>query len=478
MRKQIARFLVSLAFVGLVVVAYRHVLVVNPTTVALTLLLGVLAVSAAWGLWPAVVLSFVAALAFNFFFLPPLGTLTIADTQNWVALFAFLVTAVVASQLSDRVRRQALEARERQGEVEKLYEFTQQLLVTENVVELLNSIPRHIADIFGLIAAAIYLAGRDQLYRSGSDVAALNLDELKNAGARGEPIIDLESGVCLVPLRMGVKAVGTLGIAAVGVVPSRETLEAIGNLVAISIERAAAVEKLGRAEAARQSERLRTALLDSVTHDFRTPLTSIKASVTSLLSGFESGQAERKELLTVIDEETDRLNRLVGEAIEMASLDAHEVRLNIEPHQISEAIEDALEESRQTLRDHKVEVRLPQALPAAMMDPARISEVLRHLLENAAKYSPAGSPIFISSETKGDRLITSVADRGSGIDDLERSMIFDKFYRGQGQRYRVQGTGMGLAIVKAIMEAHGGRIDVTSQLGQGSVFSFGLPLAK
>src|SRR5262245_31626109 len=236
MRKQIARFLVSLAFVGLVVVAYRHILAVNPTTVALTLLLGVLAVSAAWGLWHAVVLSFMAALAFNFFFLPPLGTFTIADTQNWVALFAFLVTAVVASQLSDRVRRQAQEASDRQREVEKLYEFSQQLLVTENVVELLNAIPRYIADVFGLTAAAIYLAGRDQVYRSGGEVAALSLDELKGAAARGELIASAERGVYLVPVRMGVKLVGTLGVVAANA-PARETLEAVGSLVAISIER-------------------------------------------------------------------------------------------------------------------------------------------------------------------------------------------------------------------------------------------------
>jgi two-component system sensor histidine kinase KdpD len=161
----------------------------------------------------------------------------------------------------------------------------------------------------------------------------------------------------------------------------------------------------------------------------------------------------------------------------MAQLDAKEVTLDLGPHQISEAIDAALADAKQGLGDHPVEVRLPEHLPAAVMDVAWIKKVLQHLLENAAKYSPPGSPIFVSSETRNSRLVTSVADRGAGIDDLERSMIFDKFYRGQSQRYRVQGTGMGLAIVKAIVEAHGGRIDVTSQLGHGSVFSFGLPVA-
>jgi two-component system sensor histidine kinase KdpD len=246
----------------------------------------------------------------------------------------------------------------------------------------------------------------------------------------------------------------------------------------VAVERAGAVEKLSRTEAARESERLRSALLDSVTHEFRTPLTSIKASVSSLLSQAQLAPEERQELLTVIDEESDRLNRLVGEAVEMAQLDAKEVKLELRPHTIQEVIDEALDESQQVVARNPVEIRLPEQLPAAVMDAAWITKVLRHLLENAVKYSQPGSPIFISSEVKNDRLITSVADRGSGIDDLERSLIFDKFYRGQSQRYRVQGTGMGLAIVKAIVEAHGGRISVTSQLGHGSVFSFGLPLAK
>jgi two-component system sensor histidine kinase KdpD len=275
---------------------------------------------------------------------------------------------------------------------------------------------------------------------------------------------------------MGIRTIGVLALEERGT--SQETLEALGGLIAVAVERAGAVEKLSRTEAARESERLRSALLDSVTHEFRTPLTSIKASVSSLLSQAQLAPEERQELLTVIDEESDRLNRLVGEAVEMAQLDAKEVKLELRPHTIQEVIDEALDESQQVVARNPVEIRLPEQLPAAVMDAAWITKVLRHLLENAVKYSQPGSPIFISSEVKNDRLITSVADRGSGIDDLERSLIFDKFYRGQSQRYRVQGTGMGLAIVKAIVEAHGGRISVTSQLGHGSVFSFGLPLAK
>jgi len=474
--RQILQFVATILIVAVLVIVYKRVMHVNPTTVALTFLLGVLIVSANWGLTVAVFMSFVAALAFNFFFLPPIGTFTIADTQNWVALFAFLFTAVVASNLSERVRREARAADARRHEVERLYSFSQALLVSENVVELVNAIPSHLASAFGTGVAAIYIIDRDKVYRSVGEDGGVTKEDLKIAAARSELVIDQKRGLSFVPIRMGVRTLGILCLG--GTALSQETLDAVGSLVAVAIERAAAVEHLMRTEAARESERLRSALLDSVTHDFRTPLTSIKASVSSLLSEGQLAPEQRQELLTVIDEESDRLNRLVGEAVEMAQLDAHEVKLELGPNSIPEVIDAALAESSQVLQENPVEVRLPEQLPTAMFDVTWITKVLRHLLENAVKYSQPGSPIFISAEVKGDRLITNVADRGSGIDDLERSLIFDKFYRGQSQRYRIQGTGMGLAIVKAIVEAHGGRISVTSQLGQGSVFSFGLPIAK
>ncbi len=463
------------AVLVLMVFVYVKLLHVNPTTVAVSFLLMILSVAAAWGLRYALPLSVLAALCFNFFFLPPVGTLTIADTQNWVALFAFFFAAVVASNLSDRARRQTEEAHRRRRDVERLYFFSQQLMVADNVLALLKAVPRYVTEIFGVEHAAIYVPMRDQAYRSDPERLVIPLEALRDATARGEIMIDVPRRLAVSPLRMGIRSVGAVGIA--GELPTRETLEALGSMIATAVERARAVEDLTHTEANQESERLRSALLDSVTHEFRTPLTAIKASVTTLRSEAPLSGDEKQDLLAVIDEESDRLNRLVGEAVEMAQLDAKEVKLDLGPHQISEAIDAALVESKQALDGRPVEVRLPERLPAAVMDVSWIKKVLQHLLENAAKYSPPGSTIFVSSEAKNSRLITSVADRGSGIDDLERSMIFDKFYRGQSQRYRVQGTGMGLAIVKAIVEAHGGRIEVTSQLGQGSVFSFGLPLA-
>jgi two-component system sensor histidine kinase KdpD len=471
----LVRSLVCALLVSLIVLIYFKYVHVNPTTVALSFLLAILVVAAAWGLMYAVAMSIMAALCFNFFFLPPIGKFTIADSQNWVALAAFLFTSILASQLSERVQRQAREATLRRKEVERLYMLSQQLLITDNIVELLKSIPLYIVETFGVQHAALHITDKDKIYRSGAETDRLPSEELRELSSKGEIYIDLRRRRSFVPVRMGVKRMGILAMA--GDVLSRETLEALGGLVAIAIERAGAVDTLMRNEASRESERLRSALLDSVTHEFRTPLTSIKASITSLRSGTKMKEEEHQELLAVIEEEADRLNRLVGEAVEMAQLDAHEVKLELGPHPIREAINAALEDSKNTLGEHPVEVRLADDLPPAVMDVSWIKKVLQHLLENAAKYSPDSAPIFVSSESRNGRLITSVADRGVGIDDLERSMIFDKFYRGQSQRYRVQGTGMGLAIVKAIVEAHGGRIEVTSQLGQGSVFSFGLPVA-
>jgi two-component system sensor histidine kinase KdpD len=466
-------YAVAMGTIAIVVIAYRRLPNVNPTTVALTFLLVVLLLASRWGLPVAITTAVVATLAFNYFFLPPVHTFTITESQNWIALLAFLASAIVASRLSERARREALNATRRRKEVERLYSLSQQLLATDNVMELLNSIPHYVRDAFGLKAAAMFLPKRKEVYRTGADHPELSEEQLESVSGRGELVVDEEQQLCFVPLRIGVKPVGSLGLE--GAVLSRETLEAVGSLIAISIERAGAIETLTRAEAARESEKLRSALLDSVTHEFRTPLTSIKASVTTLLSTPQIDSEGQKELLTVIDEEADRLNRLVGEAAEMAQLDAQQVELRRETYTVRQVVEAALEKSKQVLAGREVKLQLPESLPSVRIDLERIAEVLVQLLENAAKYSPPGTPITISAEPDGKMMDISVADRGPGIDDMEQSLVFEKFYRGRDQRYRVQGTGMGLAIAKAIVEAHGGTIGVTSQLGSGSVFHFTVP---
>src|ERR1700735_4340689 len=459
-----------------ITIFYRKVLPVNATTVALTFLLAILAVSTFWGIAVSVFMSVAAMLAFNYYFLPPIGTLTIADPQNWVALFAFLVVSVLASQLSNRARKQSEDLSARRREVERLYSFSRGLLESGNVIQLLNRIPAQIVDTFEVGAAALFLADKQKLYRSGPVMWLLDLESLKAIVAREEPVIDVANSICFVPVRMGVRPIGSLGIS--GTILSRQTLEAIGTLIAVAMERARAVEQLGQTEAAREGERLRTALLDSVTHALRTPLTSIKASVTNLLSNPSLTGQQRQEMLVIINEESDRLNRLVGEAGEMARLDAGQVELHIESHPIEDVISAALSQCKLSLGGREVRVNVAPSLPHVRVDLGRAREALVHLVENANQYSPANQPITLTAEANPDFVVTSVADRGAGIDELEQSLIFEKFYRGKDQRYLVTGTGMGMPIAKAIIQAHGGSLSLTSQRGQGSVFSFTLPIDR
>ncbi len=474
--RHIVRFAGAAALVLVITAIYHRWLHVNPSTVGFTFLLSILLISASWGLRFAIFMAVLATMAYNYFFLPPLFQFTIADPQNWIALFTFLFTAIVASQLSERARREAIASHQRRREVERLYGFSQQLLVTENVFELLNFIPKYIVDAFAVTSAAMFMETRQEIYYFDDESRLLfPAEQLKAISVRGEPVLDREQGRCFMPLRMGVRSVGAIGLA--GCELSRETLEAIGSLTAIAIERAHTLEKLTKAEAARESDRLRSVLLDSVTHEFRTPLTAIKASAETLLSEVALEPSQRHDLLTVINEESDRLNRLVGEAAEVAQLDSHQLELHFEPHGMEEAVEAALSRTKQALQGHPLHLDIGQRLPFVRMDLDRITEVLVHLLDNAAKYSPPGSRIQVTAERRDTEVVASVADQGPGIDDFEQEMIFEKFYRGRDQRMMVQGTGMGLAIAKAIVELHGGRIGVTSQSGRGSVFHFSLPLA-
>lgn len=472
-RLQILKYLVVTALVGCIVFVYLRLIHVNPTTVALTFLLGILFVANRLGLRYAVYMSIIAALAFNFSFLPPIGKLTIADTQNWVALVAFLVAGVLASHLSERARREALIADQRRREVEQLYDFSQQLLTADRTSDLLNRAPGYISSSFHNETVCIYLRDGGRIYRSASETDGISGEELREAADRKETRCNPNRNICTAPLLLGLRSIGAIGIT--GNIPSRETIDALGSLIALAVERSVTADRLARTEASQESERLRTAILDSVTHELRTPLTAIMASITSLRSGVIQDAETREEMLAVIEEESTRLNHLISQAVEMAQLDAQHVKLELESRQLKDAVDQAVAECRGLLHAHRVEVNLPPELPPVRMDINWIRKVLHHLLENAAKYSEPGTPVFIGAEVRDSVVITSVADRGIGIDDLDKSLIFDKFYRGQGQRFRVQGTGMGLAIVKAIIEAHGGQVEVTSQRGLGSVFSFTLP---
>ncbi len=476
-RRRTMRSLLALLIVAGITLFFRDAIPrVNQTTVALSFLLAILAVSAAWGMAVSVLMSVAAILAFNYYFLPPVGTFTVADPQNWVALLAFLVTSITGSRLSSRIRREADIANRRRREIEHLYAFSQKLLGEGNVIQLMNAIPNHIVDAFETGAASLFLADKQKFYRSGYGTLQLEEEQLRIAYEREEPYVDTARGFCYGPVRLGMKSIGSFGIS--GAPLTRQTLEAVGTLLGIAIERARAIEQLSRTEADRQSERLKSALLDSITHNFRTPLTSIKASVTSLLSNHPPQGSQQRELLEIMNEECDRLNKLVEDASEMSQLEAGEIELALQPVPPRQLIEAALANCKTSLASRDVRIEVPEDLAPVRVDLARAKEVLVQLLENANLYSGKNAPIVVTAESNGNFISFSVADQGPGIDTIEQGLIFDKFYRGKDQRAVIQGTGMGLPISKAIVEAHGGSIGVTSQIHHGSVFTFTLPIAR
>ena len=454
---------------------FSRIFHVNQTTAALSFLLAILAVSAVWGMVVSVYMSVSAMLLFNFYFLPPVGTFTISDPQNWVALFAFLFTSIMGSQLSARIRKEADTAHGRRREVERLYEFSQKLLGAGNVIQLMNAIPNYIVECFEAGAAELFVPQKDKFYRSGYGAAQLDEEQMKAAYLRDETTTQTQRTLHFLPVRLGVKPIGSLGIS--GARLSRQTLDAIGSLVAIAIERARAIEQLSETEAERQGERLKSALLDSIAHDFRTPLTSIKAAITDLLSSQIAQNPQQQELLTIVNEECDRLNHLVEEAAEMAKLEGGEFELHFEAVPVATLVEISLQHLKKALGDRELTIKLADDLPPVRADLDRAKDILVQLIDNANLYSPKDKPIIISADQGGGFVTVSVGDSGPGIDSFEQGLIFDKFYRGRDQRYLVRGTGMGLPIAKAIATAHGGTINVTSQLGHGSVFSFTLPIA-
>jgi two-component system sensor histidine kinase KdpD len=472
--KILLRYLVLTAAALLVVVVFRRLFPANPTTVALAFLMLVLVTASRWRLAYSVYLSVLCTVLYNFFFLPPVGRLTIAEPNNWVALAAFLACSVLVSHLSEQEHQHAENAERGRREVERLYEFSQQLLLQENLRSVARTTPSVVAAVFGCRAVALYVREEDAAYYSDPRNELLPLVDLKLVASEGEAAVAVRDGVRVVPLALGMHSLGVLAFA--GGEYSTQVYEAIGSLVAIALERAVTVERSSRLEASRQSERLRTALLDSVTHDLRTPLTSIRAAATTLVSQHDLAEAERAELATVVDEESARLDRLIGQAVEMAQLDADAVQIKAQPQDVRELMEMAVEEMRTLLKDRSVEVEVASDVRRVPMDRALVHRVLRHLIENAVKYSPAGSPIQLSAVRDEYRLRMTVADRGPGVEPSEQPFVFDKFFRGRQQRGQAGGTGMGLAIVKAIVEAHGGGIELISEAGKGSKFAFWLPM--
>jgi len=465
----------SVALIFAATYGLLHLAPVNPMTVGFTFLLAILLVATKGGYIESFLASIVAMLCLNFYFLPPVGTFTIADPQNWVALFTFLVTSLTASQLSARVKRRAQEAEQRRAEVERLYALSRALLLIAPTQLVARQFAQQIAQVCDFTSVALYIKSSNELYVAGveeSVVAPL----LYDSALHSTQLADEERNLVSVPIRLGGEPIGSLAIP--GGAFSDAALQSLLNLLAIGLERAHAQKAVNQAEVARQSEELKSTLLDAIAHEFKTPLTSIKAASSELLSGAQGElPAQQQELLSIVDESADRLSRLVTEAIQLAKIEGGAFKLNLGVHFPRSLLSAAFRQMKSMLEGRAVEIQAPDDLPPVEVDAGLIQIVLTHLLDNAVKYSPTNTPFTLGARMAGDKLVLYVSNQGPGIAESDQLRIFEKFYRGNHERH-LRGAGMGLAIVREILTAHDSDIVLASSPGRGAEFSFTLPIAK
>lgn len=470
----ILRIGAALAFIAVITFFLFRVFPANDTTAGFVYLVAILVIATRGGLIESTIASFAAMFCFNFFFFPPIGTLTIADPRNWIALFAFLATSLTASQLSARAKRRALDAEDRRVEVERLYSLGRALLLMDTSHPIAKQIVQQIAISCEIPGVALYIRNTGEVHRAGLEELEIEFS-LREAAVRSAVLKDQEKHLVITPIRLGGEPIGSLALK--DSVLSDAALQSLLNLVAIGLERANSQKAVTQAEVARQSEELKSTLLDAIAHEFKTPLTSIKAVTTDLLSGSPHPlDPHERELISIVDESTDRLSKLVSDAIQLARIEGGSFRLNPGVHFASSLIHAAIRQMKSVIDDRQIEVIIPDDLPPVRVDAGLIHVVLTHLLDNALKYSPPDNPITIGARPGDGKVVVYLADRGPGIAPEEQAHIFEKFFRGNSERH-LQGTGMGLAIAQEIVRAHGEDISVSSSPDRGSEFSFGLPIA-
>jgi two-component system, OmpR family, sensor histidine kinase KdpD len=455
----------------------------NSTTAGMVFLVLVVWSATRTGKWLSLYIAGLCALSFDFFFLLPYSTFWLAGPAEWVEMLCFIASCVVVSRVAERERRQTHAARQRQADVERLYEMSQEMMLFENADRLIHELPRLINRIFALGGVALYVCERDRLFASSAELPASVRANMQAMVQDVNPTMTSMAGYHTTVLMLGLRPVGALAWTPETL--SREVAAAVSAQVSIAVARSIAIETSARVEAAREAERLRTALIDSLTHELRTPLTSIRAASTTLLGAgthLESStlaDAGQRDLVSIIDEEAARLDLLIGEAVQMAEIDANVVQLHLAPHHPRELLELAVEESRKPLSSHRVSITVGGTDDSPVwFDPQLLGRVLRHLLENAASYTPPGTRVALSSRRTGDRLEFAVEDNGPGIDPRDLPLIFDKFYRGKRSARGSKGSGMGLAITRAILTVHGGGIEADSLPGGGARFRFWVPLVE
>jgi len=447
----------------------------NATTIAMSFLVVVLLIAASARLWVAVAMSFLSMLALNFFFLPPVGTLTIVDPQNWIALFAFLAVSLVASHLSAVARDRAREALTRRDEVARLFDLSRDVLLITDGEAANSSLAAFIARRFDIDYVAICVpdGGSWIIFESGSlGARGLSPTDLSDPipGAQ-HTVTVVGRDVRVVPLRLGTKPIGLVATAGRSI--EAGTLDALAGLVAIAIERAQFLDQQKNAELARQREELKSALLASLAHDLRTPLTAIRVAADNLRSSWPNEQ-ERREQSELIVTEVDRLTRLFQNILEMARIDAGAVAPDARWVAPSEIVDAARSRVEPALRGHAIELEA-ESDRLVRLDPRVTAAALSQLLENAARYSPDASPIRVDALVTDDGLRITVRDHGRGIAAGDLPHVFERFYRGAGAKADRSGTGMGLAIARGLLAVENGRISVENCADGGARFTIVVP---
>jgi len=431
----------------------------------------VVMVAVVWGFWEASVTSLIAVNCLNYFFVPPVLTWRVSDPQNWVALATFEITALTVSRLSTRAQGQArAEARQR-AELEKLYELSRRILFLDRRQTIGPQIVSLIQDIFRTESVALFDAAQARLDATGS--RADDLDELaRSAYIQDSTLKGAGAHTWALVLRLGSKPVGAIALR--GRELGRLTIESIASLAAIALERARSFEKESRAEAAHQTEQLRTAVLDALAHAFKTPLTAIRTASSGLL---EAGRlsTDDTELAALIDEQAEHLNRLTSELLQMARIDAAEVMLRRERVSVLTLIEDVLARYSEQLHGRRLEVSDSASGLEVHGDRKILLAALEQFIDNASRYSTPGSPISVTAEENLGEVIIAIHNEGPPIRPADRERIFERFYRAEDTRHRAPGTGLGLSIAKKAAEAHGGRTWVVSEDPTGTTFYFALP---
>lgn len=433
---------------------------VSTTTAALAYVLAVVASAAVGGVWPGLVASVLSFLALNFFFTPPFHTFTVAKTQDLVALGVFLAVSATVGTMLSRVLTQRTRAERREGEARLLHHLGTRLLSGVPTEEVLGSLARSMTDLFGLARCEITTE-----LAEGPIVA----EGPGGQSSRGPPET--------IPMVARDREVGRIVAFSDGAHPSlgsdeRSVIQTLASQTALAIEGMRLASEAQQARVEAETNRLRAALFSSVTHDLRTPLASITASVTSLLeSGAPLSSVDRRDLLDTIRQEAERLNRLVGNFLDLSRMRAGALTPSKSPAAIDEVMEGVVARLEPVLMGHEVRLILRENLPEIAMDMLQIDQALTNVLENAARFTPPGNQITVAVARWHGGVQVRIADQGPGIPPEQRERVFEPFVRAEDS----SGTGLGLAIARAIVEAHGGRIRLGDAPGGGTVVIIELP---